>query len=173
MYENYGDVNFFDTGILVETTEDENEFNIITCGQVADIENTYLFGSVQINITDSWIDKHGVCSYCGLRDVSIDYTDEEKLQFAIGVVSYYGNHCGGEWKTLSKNEIIDEVERKYDIESDFYADNFSEDNRNVVVEFFSHLGTGTTRQVYDTMEEALEYFADFAENGDSITLIEK
>ena len=65
------------------------------------------------------------------------------------------------------------LERKYDIESDFYADNFSEDNRNVVVEFFSHLGTGTTRQVYDTMEEALEYFADYAEIGDSITLIEK
>ena len=171
MYKNYGDVNFFDYGVLVEVNKNnENEFDIIKCTPDCDTENNYLFTTDCIDITDSWINKREVCSYIGLRDFSIDYTVEEKILLAIGVVEYYGtqNSNGGLW--ITKNQIIDEM-YTLDIEEDFFENNFSDDNRNVVVEICYHTGSRVTI-IKDEMSEAYEYFTEYMENGDSFTIIE-
>lgn len=172
MYKSYGDVNFFDGGILVKEIG-ENEYDVITCYGNPDEENSYLFTTEQVNITDDWIDKHDVCSYCGLRDYSIDYTDEEKIQLAIGIVQYYGNHCGTPQRFLSKNEIIDEIDRCFinEIEWEYYKNNFFENNRNCVVEIFNNYSQGG-KQVYNSLEDALEDFESRAEKDWSLTVID-
>lgn len=171
MYKNYGDVNFFDYGVLVQCNENnENEYDIIKCSPDCDAENNYLLTMDCIDITEPWIDKHDVCGYIGLRDVSINYTEEEKILFAIGVIDYYGtqNSDGGAWNT--KNEIIDKLEN-YDIDCDFYMSNFTNNDRNCTIEIYYHTGS-RVKIVKDEMSEAIEYFTEYMEVGDSFTIIE-
>lgn len=170
--KNYGDVNFFDYGVLVEEIS-ENEYSIVKCQCNCDEENSYLLQDDVVNITDSWIDKHEVCSYIGLRDYSIDYTEDEKIQLAIGVLDYYGEQSATGGCFMTKNEVIDYVNKKYEIEdADFYIRNFDDDSRNVVAEICYHTGSSVTI-VKDSMEDVLEYFTDYIEEGDSITIISK
>lgn len=171
MYKNYGDVNFFDYGVLVQCNKNnENEYDIIKCNPDCDTENNYLLTMDCIDITDSWIDKHDVCSYIGLRDFSIDYTEEEKILFAIGAIDYYGtqNSDGGAWNT--KNEIIDKLEN-YEIDCDFYMSNFTDNNRNCTIEICYHTGS-RVKITKDEMEDCIEYFIEYMEKGDSFTIIE-
>ena len=170
--KNYGDVNFFDYGVLAEEIS-KNEYKVVKCQCNCDEENSYLLQDDVINITDSWINKHEVCSYIGLRDYSIDYTEEEKIQLAIGVLDYYGEQSSTGGSFMTKNEVIDYVTKRYEIEEeDFYIRNFDEDNRNVVAEICYHTGASVTI-VKDSMEDILEYFTDYVEEGDSITIISK
>ena len=170
--KNYGDVDFFEYGVLVEEIS-ENEYAIVKCQCNCDEENNYLLQDDVVNITDSWIDKNKVCSYIGLRSYSIDYTDEEKIQLAIGILDYYGEQSSKGGSFMTKNEIIDYINKRCEIEeADFYIRNFNEDNRNVVAEI-CYLTGGHVTIVRNTIEEVLEYFADCAENGDSLTIIEK
>lgn len=170
--KNYGDVNFFDYGVLVEETG-EDEYRIVKCQCNCDEENSYLLQDDVFCITDSWIDKHEVCSYIGLRDYSLDYTEEEKIQFAIGVLDYYGEQSSTGGSFMTKNEVIDYINKRYEIEDyDFYSSNFDEDCRNVVAEIHYHTGASVTI-VKDSMEDVLEYFTDYVEEGDSITIISK
>lgn len=175
MYNSYGDSNFFDYGVLVEVVENDddynNEFRIIKCQPDSDMENHYLIQSGLIDITDDWIDKHDVCSYCGLRDFSIDYTDEERLMLAIGVLDYYGGNTNCEEKWMTKNEVIDYINRYADVEYEFWKDNFTDDNRNVVACIYTDYGV-KDRQVYDSLEDAMEYFKDSCETGWSIEIEE-
>ena len=170
MYNNYGDVNFFDYGVLVEAdSNNENIFRIIKCQPDCDMENHYALQDVEIDVTDSWIDKHEVCAFNGLRDVSIDYTDEEKVLFAIGVVDYYGSNAGGFNQWMVKNEVIDYIEHHADVEYEFWKDNFTEDNRNVVACIYDNRGF-KSRNIYDSLEDAMDYFKDVAEKDWSIEI---
>lgn len=170
--KNYGDVDFFDYGVLVEEMR-ENEYRVVKCQCNCDEENNYLLQDDVIDITDSWIDKDDVCSYIGLRGYSIDYTEEEKLQLAIGVLDYYGEQSSTGGSFMTKNEVIDYVTKRYEIEEeDFYIRNFDDDCRNVVAEICYHTGSRVTI-VKDTIEEAIEYFTDYLEEGDSIEIISK
>lgn len=83
MYLNYGDVNFFEYGRLVQNNR-EHEYDIIFCEPIYDTENLYYFGEITVNTTDSWIDKKAVCDYIGMNDLFYE------LQYAIGCLDYYG-----------------------------------------------------------------------------------
>lgn len=173
MYKNYGDVNFFDYGVLVEK-ESENIYNIITCQTDCDSENNYLFSTCQVDITDSWIDKHDVCAYASIKDVSINDIEEEKVWFAIAVVNYYGAyHCNGDETWKKKNEVIDYINSYINIDdADFYSNNFDNDNRNLEIEIYYHTGNHQN-YVYDSQNVNLLKELYWLETGDSIEIISK
>lgn len=172
MYKNYGDVNFFENGILLQE-EEENVYNIIYCQPDSDEENNFLFANVIVDITDSWIDKDEVCKYSGLRDYSIDYTEEEKALFAIACVSYYGAENFGDTSWKKKNEVIDYM-INYDEEIDFFfnLNNFSSPKRNLEIKIYYHNGNSHT-YIYDTQDINLLEELYWIESGDSIEIISK
>lgn len=86
MYLSYGDVNFFEYGLLVQNNR-EHEYDIIFCQPIYDTPNNeelFYFGEITVCTTDSWINKKAVCDYIGMNDVF------NELQFAVGCFEYYG-----------------------------------------------------------------------------------
>ena len=173
MYNNYGDVNFFENGILLKE-EEENVYNIIYCQPDNDEENNYLFSDTNVDITGSWIDKNDVCKYAGLRSYSIDYIEEEKALFAIACISYYGAENFGRTSWKKKNEIIDYmVDYEEEIEDySFFNNNFSENNRNLEIKIYYHSGNSHT-YIYDTQDINLLEELYWLESGDSIEIVSK
>ena len=116
MYKNYGDVNFFEYGRMVELQND-GTVDVLVCNPVFDCKNPdrcYQFDYVNVDVHDSWIDVDEVYSYA---DVSRDNI----IQFALACIDYYGvENFGGtcyydESQFYTKNEILDSL-RYYDIE---------------------------------------------------------
>lgn len=85
MYINYGDVNFFEYGVLVDTEHSDTEIKILYCRPYDDEEDKFLFADCEVNIEDSWIDKKLVMDYIGMTEETFD-----SIQFAIGCIDYYG-----------------------------------------------------------------------------------
>ena len=111
MFENYGDVNFFDGGVLVE--KEGNEYHVIKCNLDCDTEK-YLLTDDVIDINDAWIDKNEVEFFC-------DKTDDDAL-FASNIISYYG-YMGEE---LTKTEVANYMKNfKNKIPKTFYCENFT------------------------------------------------
>lgn len=175
MYKSYGDKNFFDYGVLVEFVEtdelEQNEFRIITCNPDDDEDNNYLIGNTFIDIRDTWINKEDVCKYSGLRNYSIDYTDEERLRLAIATIEYYGvENSGGKAKWMTKNEAIDYINCKIrEVGYEYWKENFTDDNRNVVVEIYNQ-GFLNGEYIYHSVEDALNDFEKQCEKGWSIII---
>ena len=116
MFENYGDANFFDGGVLVE--KEGNEYHVIKCNLDCDTEKYFLTDDV-IDINDAWIDKNEVESFC-------DKTDDDAL-FASDIISYYGTqnsyYIGEE---LTKSEVVNYMKDfKNEIPETFYCKNFT------------------------------------------------
>ena len=116
MFENYGDVNFFDGGDLVE--KEGNEYRVIKCDLDCDTEKYFLTDDF-IDIDDAWIDRNEVESFCGK-------TDDDAL-FASDIVSYYGTqnsyYIGEE---LTKAEVVDYMKDfKNEMPEKFYCENFT------------------------------------------------
>lgn len=177
MFKNYGDVNFFDGGILLQPTETEHEYEIIMCDVIYDSDdgNNFLLRTGTINIDE--IDRetlHDVCAWANDRGLSIDYTDEEYERLAVDCFSYGYIPYDYEDKTLSKNEVIDFIDHGYikEIPWEFYEANFYETNRNVVVEIYNNYAF-KSREIYETLEDALEEFESRAEKGWSIKIVDK
>lgn len=88
MYINYGDVNFFELGCLVDAEHSDTEIKILYCrpyDDEEDKEDKFLFADCEVDITDSWIDKNAVMDYLGMTEKTFD-----AIQFAIGCINYYG-----------------------------------------------------------------------------------
>lgn len=106
MWENYGDRNFFECGLLVNTdySEIKTEFQILYCRPYSDVADKYLFSECVVDITDNWIDKEAVMSYIGMSE-----NDFDSIPYAIGCIYYYGysnfNSYSLYGTTKSKREI--------------------------------------------------------------------
>lgn len=85
MYTNYGDVNFFELGILVDAEHSDTEIKVLYCRPYDDAEDLYLFADCEVDTTDYWIDKNAVMDYLGMTEETFD-----SIQFAIGCIDYYG-----------------------------------------------------------------------------------
>ena len=118
MFENYGDVNFFEYGRLIELQKD-GTVDMLVCNPVFDCKNPdrcYQFDYVNVNINDSWIDADAVCSHA---DVSKDDT----IRFALACIDYYGveiENFGGacyynESQFYTESEVLDRL-KYYDEE---------------------------------------------------------
>ena len=119
MYINYGDRNFFEYGMLVDSEHSDTEFDIIFCRPYDDEEDLYQCGQVTVDINDSWIDKEEVESYIDSKK------EDDPIQFAIGCLEYYGAENFGaddfwayeNWRYMTKESIYKKL-RNYLIASD-------------------------------------------------------
>lgn len=85
MYKNYGDKNFFEYGVLIDSEHSDKEINMIYCRPYDDEEDKYLFAECTIDISDKWIDRKAVMSYGGMTEETFD-----PILFAIDCVEFYG-----------------------------------------------------------------------------------
>lgn len=107
MYKNYGDRNFFECGVLVDSDHSDTCFNMLWCRPYGDEDDLYQFAEISVSITDGWIDKEAVLKFAGLQTV-----DSDPIAFAIACVDYYGLENFGadsnyqyDWQHVSKSEI--------------------------------------------------------------------
>ena len=114
MFMNYGDYDFFENGVLIDTEhtyEPENgrrELTMLRCMPYDDNENRYMFGELYIDIDDSWIDRPAVMSFLGMTEETFD-----PIQFAIGLTDWYSwDNFGAElydadWQDVDRDYIED------------------------------------------------------------------
>lgn len=108
MYINYGDVNFFERGMLVDSDHSDTEYSILYCMPYDDEEDLYQFADCTVDITDSWINKQKVMSFLGMDDTTFD-----PILYAIGCIDYYGADNFGadnltyDWARMHRAEIED------------------------------------------------------------------
>lgn len=106
MYVNYGDKDFFDYGVLVDTEHSDTEFPILYCMPYPDEEDLFQFGDCRVDITDSWIEKQAVMNHIGMKEAEFN-----PALFAIGCISYYGAVNFGaqsyayDWSRMKRQEI--------------------------------------------------------------------
>ena len=110
MYENYGDVNFFEHGILVDSEHTDTEYNMLRCEPYSDAEDLYQFAHLCVDVSDSWLDRDAVMSYAGMEEF-------DPLQFAIACTDYYPwDNFGAsyymvfrDWQRMNKKDILLEL----------------------------------------------------------------
>lgn len=110
MYVNYGDKHFFEHGRLVNTEHSDTEIQVIYCEPYPDLEDTYQFAELIIDITDSWIDFAAVCAYAGL-----DTAHPDPVRYALAAIDYYGPAEFGaldsivsyDWLHMNRQAILD------------------------------------------------------------------
>lgn len=85
MFINFGDRNFFEYGILIDSEHSDTEFKILYCRPFDDAENLFYFADCEVNITENWLDKKSIMEYIGMTEENFD-----AALFAVGCVEYYG-----------------------------------------------------------------------------------
>lgn len=112
MYINYGDRDFFENGILVDTEHSDTEINIIRCLPYEDYTGLYQFGVMTVDINDDWIDRNAVMSFIGATETTFN-----AIEFAIGCTDYYSwNNFGADsyaydYTHMDKEEICKILKR--------------------------------------------------------------
>ena len=97
MYKNYGDINFFEYGELVEEEKKDKIYNVILCRPYFDDDNVFQYGKATVDITENNFDP---------------------IQFAIGCTEYYNLVNFGLYKSDYTKEEIKEDLRNYEISND-------------------------------------------------------
>lgn len=105
-FTNYGDVNFFEYGLMIKDAGD-NDYEILTCLPISDEEGMYQFSYGTVCLDDSWLNWEGIESSC---DVDRELNDPFELVRAA--FDYYGaaEFCGGDVKVLAPEEVQEEME---------------------------------------------------------------
>lgn len=107
MYKNYGDRDFFEMGILVDTEHSDTVFPMLRCMPYSDEEDLFQFGELEVDINDSWINEKAVSDFCGSTKA------EDPVGFAIGCTDYYSwDNFGAisyayDWTRMSRDAIKD------------------------------------------------------------------
>lgn len=107
MYINYGDIDFFESGTLVEEIS-PGIYDMICCRPYSDREDLYQFARLTVDINDPWIDKESVMSYIGMGEW-------DPVWFAIGCTEYYSwDNFGADdptydWRQMSRREVENEL----------------------------------------------------------------
>jgi hypothetical protein len=84
MYRNYGDIDFFEYGILIDTEHSDTEFEMLLCRPYPDEEDFFQFAEVTVDITDDWMDREAIMDYIGMTEDKFD-----PVEYAIGAIEYY------------------------------------------------------------------------------------
>lgn len=110
MYTNFGDKNFFEYGLYVDTEHSDEEFPILFCQPYPDEENLYQFGECTVSINDSWINRNEVMRFIGMTEKNFN-----PVQFAIGCFKFYGPEEFGadslvyDWTHMERKEIEEQL----------------------------------------------------------------
>lgn len=115
MYINYGDKNFLEYGVLVDSEHSDTEFDLIRATPYSDVEDLWQFARLHVDITDPWIDKKAVMDYIGMTNEEFD-----PIQYAIGCTDYYGWENFGaddygvfyDWRRVDKDTIFENLNRE-------------------------------------------------------------
>lgn len=107
-WENFGDINFFEYGVLVKKTDSAEVFRILYCLPHPEEENIFLFADCEVDITANWINRNAVMNYGGITAENYN-----AVYFAISCIGYYGVE---EFKNLyipllyTKEEVMEVLE---------------------------------------------------------------
>ena len=120
MYINYGDYNFFEYGMLVDSEHDAFGYDMLYCRPYCDEEDLFQFARLYVCPNDTWIDRKAVMSYIGMTEEDFD-----EIMFAIGCVDYYGPEEFGaidalapyDWRRMDRASIEEQL-RHYLIAND-------------------------------------------------------
>ena len=97
MYRNYGDKNFFENGILVDTEHSDTAFPMLLC-------RPYLDDFKE----NGWGDRKAVMDFLGMTEETYD-----PVQFAIGCTEYFSwDNFGAssyayDWQRMDKKSICE------------------------------------------------------------------
>lgn len=109
-YENYGDADFFQYGVLVAPDNgSEGCFHILYCRPYDDEEDLYQFADCYVDINADWIDKKEVLQYIGAEK------DEPSASYAVACIEYYGIDEFRDYYTpvqLSRAEVEEELHQR-------------------------------------------------------------
>ena len=109
MYQNFGDENFFEQGVLIFAPETSlGVFDMILCRPCSDNENHYRFATLFFNIDAEWIDRDAVMEFADMMEFN-------PVAFAIACTEMYPwekfaaespIHCHV-WQNMTREEILD------------------------------------------------------------------
>lgn len=109
MYLNYGDVDFFEHGRLVDDQSSDTEIKILACEPYSDTEDLYQFGNCVVDFTDTWIDRDAVMTFIGMTEEDFD-----PVRFALGCMDYYSwdnfgadHYFAYNWLRMKKESICE------------------------------------------------------------------
>lgn len=112
MYRNYGDRDFFEHGVLVDTEHSDTCFPILLCRPYPDAEDLYQFGEVEVDLNDfkddGWGDRKAIMDFLGMTEETYD-----PVQFAIGCTEYHSwDNFGAisyayDWQHMDKKSICE------------------------------------------------------------------
>lgn len=112
MYVNYGDRDFFENGILVDSEHSDTCFRMLLCRPYPDQEDLYQFGDVEVDLDDfkdnGWGDRKAVMDFLGMTEETFD-----PVQFAIGCTEYHSwDNFGAisyayDWQRMDKKSICE------------------------------------------------------------------
>ena len=118
MYQNYGDVNFFEYGVLIDDTHTDSEFDMLRCMPYSDEEDLFMFAPLHIDLNDGWMEIEEVMDYAGIEEF-------DPVEYAIACTDYYswdnfismGYYLPYDWQRMTRKEIIEEL-KGYNISFD-------------------------------------------------------
>ena len=118
MYQNYGDVNFFEYGVLIDDTHTDSEFDMLRCMPYSDEEDLFMFAPLHVDLNDGWMEIEEVMDYAGIEEF-------DPVEYAIACTDYYswdnfismGYYLPYDWQRMTRKEIIEEL-KSYDISFD-------------------------------------------------------
>lgn len=113
MFVNYGDRDFFEYGVLVDTEHSDTVFPMLLCRPYADEEALYQFAHVEVDISDEWIDRPAVMACIGkMADERID-----PVEYAIACADFYSwDNFGAasfgvyyDWRHMTRDQVEKEL----------------------------------------------------------------
>lgn len=144
-YSNYGDVDFFENGCLVNTEQSRTEFPMLICRPYGDEEDKFQFGDIVVDIDADWIDQEQIESFSAIRK------EDDPVGYAISCVEYYGMENFGAQSYVYDYSFM----TRQEIESILAA-------RGVYTDSFRGYPSPATEYVCD-MEKAVSDFFEAAE----------
>ena len=104
MYRNYGDRDFFEHGVLVDTEHSDTCFPMLLCRPYPDAEEVDLNDFKD----DGWGDRKAIMDFLGMTEETYD-----PVQFAIGCTEYHSwDNFGAisyayDWQHMDKKSICE------------------------------------------------------------------
>lgn len=128
MYKNYGDVDFFERGVLIDDNHTDSEFDMLRCEPYTDEEDLFMFAPLHVDVNDGWIEIEDVLDYAGIINF-------DPVEYAIACTDYYSwdnfmsidYGATYDWQRMTKHQIQDTLfHSDYDIDPEVFDEIMSD-----------------------------------------------
>lgn len=112
MYNNYGDKNFFEYGLLIDSEHSDTVFDMLVCRPYPDEEDLFRFARLHVDVEDTWINWDYVREFTGspldsplerAREVIECYSWDN-----FGAADYGVSY---DWQRMTREQIKKELRR--------------------------------------------------------------